>query len=359
MLRLAVFALMGVMLTLPLRADPALRVTTTGSAFVHGPADRDAARLRALGAALVHAAMAGGAELRATSAMSNARITHDLTILRAAGRVISHRITGEELTAAGEWRVQIDARVAPPAPAQCSGRRRLTLALRPASVTLRPEAPAWVAQTAAEAEAMIRMTLLRHRDMGELRDLPAARATGARGTAGMDYVTLVQGGAVAARSEDILSPQIAISAAGGRIILDIEMAREGPDGQAGRFRYAADAPLPATAPLGILGGANRSAGQERLLRGLEAALDDWITDLACQAPVARLAWGNGALTAPLGQRQGLSRGALAVIDDPNDSFGLLVIRDLGADHVTLTPLDPTRAAQSLAGRQVYFIEAGL
>src|SRR6056297_1321883 len=147
----------AILLTLTLGPVPVaageatLWIEAQGFAHVASTADRDAARRRAIGEALVSAALAGGASLRGHTVMDKGRITADLSILRPTGRVLSHRVLSAELVD-GQWRVRVAAQVGPMPAAACPARRRRAVCPPPHLVRVAPKVrarrPHWAQRVA-------------------------------------------------------------------------------------------------------------------------------------------------------------------------------------------------------------------
>ena len=130
-------------------------IEVVGLAHARSPADVDAARRRALADALLSAALAGGAEVRGHTAVSNARVTSDMLLVRPVGQVLEHRVLSADIDGVA-WRVRIRARVGPPATGACAARRRLVLAAEEPVVSVPLSAPAWAAALAPElAEGLV------------------------------------------------------------------------------------------------------------------------------------------------------------------------------------------------------------
>src|SRR6056297_884806 len=113
MLMLAISATSG------FAGDATLWIEARGYAYPASAADRDSARRRAIGEALVSAALAGGSSLRGHTVTNKGRITSDLAILRPTGRVLSHRVLSAELVD-GRWNVHVAAQVGPMTADTCS-----------------------------------------------------------------------------------------------------------------------------------------------------------------------------------------------------------------------------------------------
>ena len=110
---------------------------------------------------------------------------------------------------------------------------------------------------------------------------------------------------------------------------------------------------------GMLTTPSRSKVEAALRQDMTRSVNTLLKELTCQPVQARLQMAGGALQAPLGKRHGLTRSALAFVEDRNDGFGLLEITSLTRNEVALRPLDPTRSAASFDGLRVYFVEVGL
>lgn len=336
-------------------AEAARWVEAQGLAHVASGADRDAARRRAIGEALVSAALAGGASLRGHTVTDKGRITADLSILRPTGRVLSHRVLSADLVD-GQWRVRIAAQVGPMPLGECAARRRLTISAAPPVVRVAPEADAWAEPLAMRVAHDLVETLRRHPD-ADLDTL--APAAGGVVAASFDYAALTRGRARPAAGNHRLRAGIDVAPAGRALRLVLTLRLLAPDGAEIARSFAREAARPSGGLIGLVSGQGRTRAEAELTDGLMADVRAMLDGLACAPAEARIVQRGEALRVPLGRRHGLSRASLAFVDDPQDRFGLLEVIDLGQSEATLRPLDPTRAPQGFDGLRVYFVEAGL
>jgi hypothetical protein len=335
--------------------EATLWVEAEGRAYVASAADQDAARRRAIGEALVTAALSGGASLRGHTAMDKGRITADLTILRPTGRILTHRVLSAQLQN-GEWLVRVAAEVGPMPVGACASRRRMTVSATPPQIRVTPEASAW-AEPLAQGLARDLMDLLRaHPDTDLERIAPVSAAPVA---AALDYTALTRGQSLPAPGDHRMSQSITVDRQGKALHLTLDLALMGQDGTNVTRRFQREAMVPRGGFAGYIAGQNRSRAETDLTAGLLQEVRAMLDGLACQPAEARLALGADGLSVPLGRRHGLTRASLAFVDDPNDGFGLLEVVSLDNRHTTLRPLDPTRSPASFNGLRVYFVEAGL
>ncbi|WP_417726997.1 flagellar assembly protein T N-terminal domain-containing protein [Roseovarius sp.] len=335
--------------------DARLWVEAEGRAYVTAPDDQDAARRRAVGEALVSAALSGGASLRGHTAMTKGRITADLTILRPTGRILSHRILSAALQD-GQWLVRVAAEVGPMPVGACASRRRLTVSATLPQIRVTPEASAW-AEPLAQGLARDLMEVLRAHPDTDLERIAPVAVTAV--TAALDYTALTRGQSVPAAGDHRMTQSITVDRQGAVLRLTLDLALIGPDGTALQRRIERQAKAPRGGVVGFVAGQNRSRAEAELTAGVLQEVRAMLDGLACQPAEARLVLSGDGLTVPLGRRHGLTRASLAFVDDPNDGFGLLEVVVLGNRETTLRPLDPSRAPASFNGLRVYFVEAGL
>lgn len=332
-----------------------VRIEAEGRAYVSGTADRDAARQRALGEALISAALSGGASLSGYTVQDKGRITADMTILRPTGRVLSSSITSAQLRD-GVWIVRITALVGPVPAGACSKQRRVTISATPPAIDVRADAPAWAVPMAQQLARDVAATLQRHPAI----DLESvAPAPGSPLPAAMDYTTLTRGRPGLPAGNHRMSETIAVSKDRNTIRLELALSFRGPGGETFSRWFRRRAELPRGGLTGFVRNQSRDRTLHTLTDGLDSQIYAALNALACQPPQAQIALRNGQLTVPLGSRHGLSRAALAFVDDRGAGYGLLEITRLGAREATLRPLDPARPAAGFAGKRVYFVEVGL
>lgn len=331
-----------------------VEIHATGIAYVSGANDTQSARHRALTDALVTAALAGGAKMQGYTAQFNGRIIADLSLLQAAGRVMSHRVVAADLIN-GMWQVKIAARVGAPLPTQCSGARSLTISATPPQIDLRPSAPAWAMPIASQLVRDVFETLRAH-PATTLDDVaPIARH---RVAASLSYTALTRGTVPTVASNHRMSQTLKVSREKNDLSLVLTLEMIGPDGEQITRRFARSTPIPKGGVTGVLTGHSRRQAEHALTDGIIGQIKTALDQLACQAPQARLAYSQGKLHVPIGKKHGLTRASIAVVEDRNDSFGVLQITSLNNREAVLEPIDPTRPPQGFAGTQVYFIRAG-
>lgn len=344
------------MATAPARAtETALRIEAVGNAFVTNAADRDTARVRALSEALVSAAFSGGATLRGHTVLDKARITADLAILRPVGRVLSYNILSAALNN-GMWTVRISAVVGPAQTGLCASQRRLTISATPPKITVAPDAPPWSAAVAQTLALDLVETLRRHPSVDLDRIAPARTL---QVTESFDYTTLTRGAPRAAAGDHRMGQEIDVRRSNTTLELTLFVTLHAQDGTVLRRELRQSTRIPKGGLTGMLTTPSRSKVEASLRSDMTQSVSALLKELTCQPVQARLHLAGGALQAPLGKRHGLTRSALAFVEDRNDGFGLLEIASLSRDAVTLRPLDPTRSAASFDGRRVYFVEVGL
>lgn len=330
-------------------------IEARGYAYLVSAADRDAARRRAIGEALVSAALAGGASLRGHTVTNKGRITSDLAILRPTGRVLAHRVLSAELVD-GRWNVHVVAQVGPMASDNCSGRRRLTISATPPEVRVAPEVAAWAEPLAQGLAHDLIATLRDHPDTDLVRLAPETTRPVA---SGLDYLALTQGRAPIGDGDHRLRPSINVEASGQMFRLVLTLRLLGPDGQMVERSFKRETVRPSSGVIGLLSGQSRRHAEKALTKGMMAELRAMLDGLACKPAQARILHQAGGLRVPLGRQHGLTRASLAFVDDPNDGFGLLEVVELSERHVALRPLDPSRSVKAFDGLRVYFLEAGL
>lgn len=335
-----------------------MTVQASGQAVIATAGDSDAARRRALGEALVTAALAGGAELIGYTAMSQASITRDLTVLRATGQVLSHRVI-EARQDGQTWLIQIEAEVAPLSARHCAGGRTLALSIEAPAVTTAPQAPAWAGALAGQVAHDLVAVASGHPRV----DFDGVIAAGSPRpvAAALDYTALTRGVARSGPGAHVLRLSLAIAPAQGgatALGLTVDMALTGPDGHVLRRRVDTRTNAPRGEGLDLLTGRSRGRAERDLAQGVAQALTALLDQAGCEAPSAILAGGAAGLTVDIGRRHGLTPGSLGFVEGAAPGDGLLEITDLAAGHATLRPLDPTVNAAGLVGARVRFVDTG-
>jgi hypothetical protein len=358
--RLLTLLLGSVALAASMAMADTMTVQASGQAVIATAGDSDAARRRALGEALVTAALAGGAELVGYTAMSQASITRDLTVLRATGQVLSHRVI-EARQDGQTWLIRVEGEVAPLSERHCAGGRTLALSIEAPAVTTAPQAPAWAGALAGQLAHDLVAVASGHPRV-DFDGVIAAGGSVRPVAAALDYTALTRGVARSGPGAHVLRLSLAIAPAqGGAMALGLtaDMALTGPDGHVQRRRVETRTNAPRGEGLDLLTGRSRGRAERDLAQGVAQALTALLDQAGCEAPSAILAGGAAGLRVDIGQRHGLSRGSLGFVEGAAPGDGLLEITDLAAGHATLRPLDPTANAAGLVGARVRFVDTGL
>ncbi|MCH2076586.1 MAG: flagellar assembly protein T N-terminal domain-containing protein [Rhodobacteraceae bacterium] len=354
-MRALILSLVIWLLPLALLADQSARwVESEGLAYINNGADRDAARQRALGEALISAALAGGASLQGHSVLHNARLVSDVAVLRATGRVLRHDIIAAHVES-GHWRVRVRALVGPATPQSCGGKRRLNIDATPPRIQINPNAGAWAQPVAQQLARDVMSTVARHPAVTLETVAPRPRR---RVAATLDYTTLTRGEITKRPGNEQLELSIEVRGQGPRAQLTMTLAVTGAEGRVTRTTLTRTAAARADGLFALATGQRRPKAERELVAGLLRGVETFFDTLVCKPPETRIEARGSALTVGIGRRQGLTRTSLAFIDDPRSSFGLLEVVELTNTSARLRPLDPTRASQSFVGRRVYFVETG-
>nr|WP_162623747.1 flagellar assembly protein T N-terminal domain-containing protein [Paracoccus saliphilus] len=328
-------------------------IEVVGAAVVSSPADRPAARRRALADALLSAALAGGADLQGHSVLSNTRMTSDLLVVRPTGRVLAYRVTSE--TFDGQLlRIGIMAQVGPPQTGACTERRRLVVVAYPVQVHVSQESPAWTEAFGQHVAAELLRRVAGHPAVAQvtLADrLPPARREAT------DYRTLTQGSVAVPPGGHALHMDLRIVPEDRQLRLSLEMRLVGAaDALAATHDQAVRLPhasvLGRAAPL-IETDRHRLAS--RLGAGAAPALTALLDRAGCQPVATQLLLAGGRLSAPVGRAQGVLRTSIAYTVDRDASTEMLEVTAVGNRTVDLAPLDPSRPLSAFAGRPVRFI----
>ncbi|PWR02581.1 hypothetical protein DKT77_10330 [Meridianimarinicoccus roseus] len=339
--------------------DRTLWVEATGIAAIRSTADSDSARRRALADALLTAALAGGAELKGYTAMDRGVITADLSILRPRGRILRHQLLDAHREGA-YWKVRVRAQVGEATPLNCGGNRQLVVTAYAPAIQVSPAAPAWSAAFASTLAVRLVDLLDRHPATHLDRVTDRSRPTEEMPVnAAFDYTSLTRGPIVQRGGDTAFETVIEIRASGQTVTMHTELRFTEGTGRVVRREIGTETVVPQLHSLSQLNGRPRARAEADLAGTIEKTFTGMLDALACQPPEARLSVAGDLVTAPIGSRHGLRRGALAVIVDPSQNFGFLEVLAIDRESVALEPLDPTRRPSQLNGLRVEFLEAGL
>lgn len=338
-------------------------IEVTGHAAVYSAADSDSARRRALADALFNAALTGGADVRGHSAVSQAVVTSDLTIVRAMGRVFDHRIVGQN-SSGGMISVTIHALVGVGNDPYCPSPHRLVVSAYAPVLRVSPGAPAWAEPLAAEIASELVAELDRHPATSIVRITNRALPTGNRNEA-FDYVALTTGSVRLGEGEMGFVPVLRISdttgLGGNGLSLEAELNLHEVDGTVHRqiFRREVSSLKPALlGRAGELTKRDRKGMAKALTKDLKSTFAELLSNLSCQPLVAKIRLRDGKAVVPLGTRNGLSRAAVAFSVDRGTTSQLFEIVSIGASETVLRPLDPMIKSSDVSGWRVRFMEAG-
>lgn len=365
--RLAILAATLFALALPAAAgskDDAVWIEAWGHAAPVPGESQDSAKRRALIDALVNAGLQGGATIRGYTFMDKSNIVADRALMLAKGRVMRHKVLSSSFDGS-LWQVRVQALVGPVPAGVCGSKRSLVISAHAPTYRMSPEVPAFVVPMAEQMYKDMLYTIERNPATRLDRVMATTgRESGTVRTSGMDYNSLTRGTLPgSAKGDHVLrvtfNGDVQFLKGMQTVVMDVDIDMRESNGNIRTHRIQRLAPVPKNTTLHGLTLRTRTTTEALLLRGVKDEFNDVLSALGCEPPAARVEFAGGTLSVPVGARHGITRGALAVLEDPNDSFGLLEIVRLENSRAILRPLDPTRPAQSFSGRLVYFMEAGL
>lgn len=345
-----------------------LTVDVTGQAAETG-LGRATTRLRALEAALIEAAIQGGADITGYSAASNGILVSDRLILRPASRILDYSVVSEGVEN-GFYRVRVRAVVGdPPVPVadSCARRAELDIITYPLRKDMDPMAPAWVDTMGPELRDRIDtaigslpgVTLSRSNDAGALPGRSAQVGSD------MDYAALTRG---TMTTQSTPSGRLAYQASvqlrmqGQRtlvLVLESRLIDTGTNTERASSRFESASRLNAGLPiraLNVLAAPDRSEIVEDILTGIDSHISAMIDTYACRSLEGILQLAGGRLTLPFGSKDGLTRHHLAFSEGQDTPYILFEIERLNDHSAVLRPIDQNRSAGSLAGTRVRFME---
>lgn len=368
MIRLATVASVLLSLALPASAatknDQAVWIEAWGHAAPARGESQDSAKRRALIDALVNAGLQGGATIRGYTFMDKSNIVADRALMLAKGRVMRHKILSSNFD--GKlWQVRVQALVGPVPAGYCGSKRSLVISAHAPTYRMSPYVPAFTLPMAQNVYKEMLYTIERNPATRLERVMASTgRESSTVRASGMDYNSLTRGTAPSSVPGDhvlrvTFNGDVVLKNAMQTVVLNIDIDMRESNGNIRTHHIQRAAPVPKNTTLHGLTLRTRTTTEALLLRGVGEEFNSVLSALGCEPPAARVDFAGNTLSVPVGARHGITRGALAVLEDPNDSFGLLEITKLENNRAILRPLDPTRSAASFAGRLVYFMEAGL
>ena len=338
-------------------AGPGDWIEVMGSASASGSNDRDAARRRALGDALLSAALAGGAIVQGHSVLSKTRMTSDLLVVRPMASVLAHHVVSEQFD--GQlWRITIRAHVGPIPKSDCSARRRMILTMYPPRLRVRPSAPAWAEALAGDLSQRLAELVEDHPVVAEFtraNRLPNADPSRDRA----DYRVLTSGNVRVPAGGHGLHSDIEIEPSGRNLYLTLRLRLEGPGGEQIEKLHKASVRLPGVSLLGNaapLVQSDRQAMAATLAQGVRPAMSDLLEEAGCRPVLARMQLSRQRLEVPVGRVHGVKRTNLAFTVDGDASTEMLEVVKLSERSAIVAPLDPARPLSAFDGRPIRFLD---
>jgi hypothetical protein len=344
-----------------------LTVEVTGQAADTG-LGRATTRLRALEAALIEAAIQGGADITGYSAASNGILVSDRLILRPASRILDYSVLSEG-EVDGFYRVHVRAIVGdPPVPVtdHCARRAQLDIVSYPLRVAIDPMTPAWVETLGPELRDRIDTAISLRPGVSLARSNDTGGSPGRSAQVGfdMDYTALIGGttsrGEVAGRLAYRGAVQFRMQ---GRnrlnLVLDSRLIDTATQRDRAQSRLERTIRLKAGLPiraLDVVASRDRSTIVQELLAEIDAHIATMVDTYACRQLDGTLQLSGGRLTLPFGSKDGLTRHHLAFSEGQDTPYIIFQIESLGDHSAVLRPIDQNRAASTLAGTQVRFME---
>lgn len=349
-------------LALPIAAQAqAIWVEVIGHAVASNNSDKPAARRRALADALISAGMAGGVQMKGHTVVDRGRVVRDLTMMRAAGRVLRYDNLGEAWSG-NTIQLRLRALVAPLEGPACGTRRNIVLMAMAPEFRTSPEAPAWAAQLGAELynDAMSRLKRHNAVEVKHVMGMGQAPVSPKKITS-FDYSALTRGHIHTHPGDTQLTTWFEIDTEWGKggenLVLRVKLQLIEGTGQVTERTLSNAVKLPGRGPITNALGKRRHKLKAALAEGFPEILEG-LMDLATCTPVAAHVVRNGkTLTVPVGRRQGLSRAALAFTENPASDFEALEIVNLSGESATLRPVDPSTPLSVFEGRIVRFVDA--
>lgn len=365
MIRARLFLVLAtaVLLALPFAARAqAVWVEVIGHAIAANEKDKPAARRRALADALISAGMAGGVSMKGHTVVDKGRVVRDMTMMRAAGRVMRYDNLGEAW-AGNTIQIRLRALVAPLEGPACGARRHLVLVALSPNIRTAPDAPAWAAQLGAELynDALARLGRKRSVTLDKVLGAGQQPITKTKNTS-MNYASLTRGDVRLQGGDTQLATWFDIDVdrggMGRQLVMRVQMQLIEGTGQITERTLSNAVTLPGTGPITSALGPRRPQLKAKLAKGFTEILEGMIDMATCTPVAAHVYRSGGKLSVPVGSRQGVSRSALAFTENPVSDFEALEIVDLQGDRATLRPLDPAMPLSAFDGRMVRFVEAG-
>lgn len=345
-----------------------LTVEVTGQAAESG-LGQSTTRMRALEAALIEAAIKGGADITGYTAVSNGILVSDRMIVRPESRILDYSILSEERVN-GFYRIRVRAIVGDPPTSNagaCARRSQLDIVSFPPRLDIDLATPAWMATLGPEFRDRIDRDLRRQSGVSLQQSGDPAGPAGQPAQAGsdMDYTALTRGqkaSTTVAAGKLAYQADLRLAMQGQRtlvLVLDSRLTDGQTQAERARSRFESKVRLNAGSPiraLNVLSAPDRTEIVDRLFEGLEAHIAGLVDTYACRTLEGNLVLAGNRLTLPFGAKDGLSRHHLAYSEGQDTPYILFEIETLNPHSVVLRPIDRNRPSGSLAGMRVRFME---
>ena len=344
-----------------------LTVEVTGQAAESG-LGRETTRLRALEAALIEAAIKGGADINGYSAASNGILVSDRLILRPPLRILDYTILSEGMVD-GFYRLTLRAVVGdPPMPisGQCARRAHLEVVSHTPKLKFDPTVPSWVEDLGRDLRNSIDKAIQKHPSVTLIKSNEHGAMPGRSAQVGleMDYTSLTQRAPGQIATSGWLSYHADITlrmqkrntlsvVLRSRIVDSVTMAVRAQAQHEKNVRLHLGSP---SRILNVLTSRDRQRVVQDLLAGIDAHIGTMIDDYACRPLAGTLELSGDQLTLPFGAKDGLTRNHLAYSEGQDRPYILFEIASLKDHSVVLNPIDRNRTKLSLAGTKVRFME---
>jgi hypothetical protein len=345
-------------------------VRVTGRALL-APNDIPGSRRRALEDALYLAAMKGGADVDAFSAVDMGALTAESILLRASTRIVDFAVV-DEFRGQSQFEVTIDAYVGERPQLGCAARPDLALTVGVPKLRTTQQVPHWMGEALTMAHDKT-VNVLRGAANVRLADSTISLAPKAeeasRVADGFDYQSLLTG--KAPRQDGGTLPRNArglhfswsaqsASARTERVVVTLEARIVDPaaPSRTRNLKLQKTVTLTPNTPwraLNVVASKDWDSTAKDLSRTFGKSLATWLEQSACAPLVSNLAAaGKGQYRVDLGIRDGLTRQSLAFVDGGQSAWTVLRIVELAASSAIVAPMNPARATSRLTGTQVRF-----
>lgn len=368
-----ILACLVALTTAPVAATAEM-VRVTGRAALT-PNDIPGSRRRALEDALYLAAMKGGADIDAFSAVDMGILTAESILLRASTRIVDFAVV-DEFRGHSQYEVTIDAYVGERPQLACAARPDLALTVGVPKLSTTHQVPHWMGEALKIAHDKT-VNVLRGAANVRLADSTISLAPKAKVASsvadGFDYQSILTGKATRqaggtlprnARGLHLAWSAQSSSARAERVVVTLEARIIDPaaPSRTRNLKLQKTVTLTPDSPwraLNVVASKDWDSTAKDLSRTFGESLVTWLEQSACAPLVANLAAaGKGRYRVDLGTRDGLTRQSLAFVDGGQSVWIVLRVVELAASSAIVAPMNAARAPSRLTGTQVRFNDGG-